>query len=130
MPTKITLTIDDNITDEEKSLLRRLLGDAFAEYADSRFPVRDYVKETTPEVFGDNTRMSISDSIKLIDCKIKSTQARVDLAVKLRNATLMFHSEDGREYPILSPVARNTDVHDIISQDARATQVIRKQVAK
>lgn len=80
MATKIVLTVDEGLTEQEVNDLRYLFADALAEFQTARFPVRDYVERRYP----DN---GIAGCFTW-DEKTRQVQSRVTLAQKMHNPVL------------------------------------------
>lgn len=78
MATKITLTIDEGLSDKECSILKNLMCDAFSEFATRRYPAEDYVASRYPASEG-------YDWLNRPE-KIKEVHLRCVLAKKLHHA--------------------------------------------
>ncbi len=83
MPDKIVLTVDDGLTEQERTDLRYLLSDALGEFAGHRTPADDYVarRYPGPDYFPDREE------------KVAQVRRRNALARKLHGAALSFEVE-------------------------------------
>jgi hypothetical protein len=79
MATKITLTVDEELTAQECKQLQTLMCDAFGEFASRRFPAEQYVDERYPVTNEGYSWLNRPE-------KIKEVQSRIVLAKKLHHA--------------------------------------------
>ncbi len=77
--TKIVLTVDGGLTEQDVSDLRHLLADALSEFAATRANPAEYVRQRYP----DN-----KEDFYAFDGKLAQVERRVDLARKLHDAAL------------------------------------------
>jgi len=80
MITKIVLTVEDGLTEQEQTDLRYLLVDALGEFAARRTPAASYVETRYPD---DKHYFAYDD-------KLAQVERRIVLARKLHNASLAF----------------------------------------
>ena len=80
MATKIILTVDEGLTEQEITDLRFLLSDALGEFAAARTPAKEYVKGRYPD----------EKEYYAYDGKLAQVERRNLLAEKLHNAALRF----------------------------------------
>jgi hypothetical protein len=80
MVTKIVLTVEDGLTEQEQTDLRYLLTDALGEFAARRTPAKEYVETRYPD---DKQYFAFDD-------KLAQVERRNTLARKLHNAALHF----------------------------------------
>jgi hypothetical protein len=78
MQTKITLTVDGGLTEDELTNLRYLIDDALGEFVARRSPARQYVEERYPD---DGRYFAFND-------KLAQVELRNQLAHKLHRAAL------------------------------------------
>ena len=84
MATRIILTVDDGLDEEEIKDLTFLLSDALHDFRVLRTPAIDYVRKRYPD-----QPLSLEG-----DGKVMQVERRVWLARKLHNAALAFEIED------------------------------------
>lgn len=82
MPTKIVLTVEEGLTEEEANDLRYLLTDALGEFADRRTPAQVYVEKRYPDLALLNVPTSA------FEAKCKQVERRNAIAKKLHNVAL------------------------------------------
>jgi hypothetical protein len=80
MQTKIILTVDGGLTDDEQADLCYLFSDALGEFAARRTPAKQYVEERYPD---DKRYFAFDD-------KLAQVERRNTLALKLHSAALNF----------------------------------------
>lgn len=78
MATKITLTIEEGLSDKECAKLKNLMCDAFGEFATRRYPAEQYVDDRYPPT-ADYNWLNRSE-------KIEEVRMRIDLSKKLHHA--------------------------------------------
>lgn len=84
---KLTLMIDEPLSEEEIKELRYLFADAFAEFQNKRRPARQYVDERYPlERDGKPTGTYFVGEVR--EAKIAQVERRIRLAEKIRIGAL------------------------------------------
>lgn len=81
MPTKIVLTVDETLSEDEKKIVSMTLLDAFGEFAARRTPELDYVQNRYPHLI-----MRESDLGQEFNVKVNQVMRRNVLAKKLHGA--------------------------------------------
>ncbi len=96
MATKIVLTVDEGLTQEEVDDLRYLLTDALGEFAARRTPARDYVEKRYVRTEADGVVVHTFGP-KGTESKIEQVRRRCALARKLNLAAFGHQALDDKQ---------------------------------
>jgi hypothetical protein len=127
MATKITLTLDDELTEKECDDLRQLLADAFGEFATRRWPPDDYVESRYPSTNEGYSWLNRPE-------KIEQVMRRVVLAQKLHKAAFghVVDPEPRADKRVVDSLRWLRETFGMSYEEARATfnQLEDKRVSK